>query len=294
MVRWWSLLAFLDKQTSPLDTDGYILRWVYYEAWKHQLDSTEFVKKNFPGLVPLMGQKDILGECRRVPEKIWDQLAYPQWLYDVFQINFGSDTVSVLKSLNEPAPVCLRANTLKTDREKLKKLLSAEGVEAQETSIVPDGLILTERKNVFVTKAFKEGFFEVQDLASQKVSALLKPLPGERIADVCAGAGGKTLHLAALMKNKGTLLACDVSTKKLEQLKIRARRAGVSNLRIQEIEGTKTAKRNAEKFDGVLVDAPCSGTGVLRRNSDTKWKLNPEEILRLKGLQAEIATTFLS
>ena len=122
---------------------------------------------------------------------------------------------------------------------------------------------------------------------------LLDPKSGERIADMCAGAGGKTLHLAALMKNKGSLLAADVSERKLEELKKRAARAGVSNLKVQLIENSKSIKRHAESFDGVLIDAPCSGSGVIRRNPDSKWKLSEEELLqRLKTLQAEILKSY--
>jgi 16S rRNA (cytosine967-C5)-methyltransferase len=105
---------------------------------------------------------------------------------------------------------------------------------------------------------------------------------------MCAGAGGKTLHIAALMKNKGSLLACDISEKKLLELKTRAIRAGVSNLRVLHIEGTKSIKRLYDTFDAVLIDAPCSGTGVIRRNPDSKWKMTEEELERLKGIQSEI------
>ena len=146
----------------------------------------------------------------------------------------------------------------------------------------PDALILTERANVFLTDAFKEGFFEVQDASSQLVAYFLDVQPGMRVVDTCAGAGGKTLHLASLMENKGQLIAMDLYESKLKQLKIRAKRNGAFNIEPRVIESTKTIKKLHEKADRVLIDAPCSGLGVLKRNPDSKWKLQPEFIENIK------------
>lgn len=156
----------------------------------------------------------------------------------------------------------------------------------------PSALILKERANVFMTPAFKEGLFEVQDGSSQLVAPFLDVQPGMRVVDTCAGAGGKTLHLASLMENKGQLIAMDLYESKLNQLKLRARRNGVHNVEPRVIEGTKTIKKLYEKADRVLIDAPCSGLGVLKRNPDSKWKLQPEFIDNIKKTQAEVLENY--
>lgn len=282
MTRWWSLLVYACGSS-----EDYLKLWALYELWQNKCDPQPFLEKSFSLKINLDGPLKKLSEKK---EPFFD-VAFPQWLYERFEGDFGDETQKLLESLNLPAPVCLRVNTLKTQREKLRQLLLTENVATSEGNS-PDALVLKTRQNVFITRAFKEGFFEVQDQASQKVSLLLAPKVGERIADMCAGAGGKTLHLAALMKNKGTLLACDVSERKLEELKKRARRAGVSNLRVQTLENSKAIKRHNESFDGVLIDAPCSGSGVIRRNPDSKWKLSEEEFERLLILQAEILRAY--
>ena len=134
--------------------------------------------------------------------------------------------------------------------------------------------------------------FEVQDASSQKVAALLDPRPGMRVVDACAGAGGKTLHISALMEGKGTITAMDIFSGKLEELKKRARRAGASNITPKVIEGSKTIKRMKESADRLLLDVPCSGLGVLRRNPDAKWKLTPEFIDSVTQTQAEILSSY--
>jgi len=151
---------------------------------------------------------------------------------------------------------------------------------------------LTKRKNVFITQAFKKGFFEVQDAASQMVAPLLDLKPGLRVADACAGAGGKSLHMAALMKNKGKIISMDIHEWKLKALKVRAARDGVDIIETKLIESNKTVKRLENTFDRILLDVPCSGLGVLRRNPDTKWKLSLEEIARLTDLQKEIISQY--
>jgi 16S rRNA (cytosine967-C5)-methyltransferase len=152
----------------------------------------------------------------------------------------------------------------------------------------PLALRLPERANVFVTEAFKKGLFEVQDANSQLVAALLDVRPGMRVVDTCAGAGGKSLHLAALMGNKGQIIALDVYGSKLKELKRRARRNGAHNIEPREIDSTKVFKKLYGSADRVLIDAPCTGLGVLRRNPDTKWKLRPEFLGKITKTQQEI------
>jgi len=151
---------------------------------------------------------------------------------------------------------------------------------------------LAERKNVFVTNAFKNGMFEVQDAASQFIAPMLEVAPGLRVVDACAGAGGKSLHVAALMKNKGKIIAMDIHEWKLGELKKRAARNRVDIIETKIIDSTKVVKRLESSFDRVLLDVPCSGLGVIRRNPDTKWKLSSGEIDRLVELQREILTDY--
>ncbi|MDX1315124.1 MAG: class I SAM-dependent methyltransferase, partial [Eudoraea sp.] len=138
------------------------------------------------------------------------------------------------------------------------------------------------------TPFFKKGWFEVQDASSQLVAPFLQVEPGQMIVDACAGAGGKSLHLAVLMENKGQLLALDIYDYKLKQLKLRARRNGVHNLEPRLIQNTKVIKRLHKRADRVLIDAPCTGLGVLRRNPDAKWKLNPEFLERVTDTQSKL------
>ena len=169
-----------------------------------------------------------------------------------------------------------------------------EEIDTEVIPKYPDALVLVERKNVFLTQAFKKGLFEVQDASSQLVAPFLDVRPGQKVVDTCAGAGGKTLHLASLMENKGQIIAMDIHAHKLAELKKRAKRDGAHNIETRPIEGTKAIKKLKGKADRVLIDAPCSGLGVLKRNPDSKWKLNPEFIERIKKTQAEILDQYSS
>ena len=145
-----------------------------------------------------------------------------------------------------------------------------------------------------MTKIFKEGLFEVQDASSQLVAPYLDVKPGQRVIDTCAGAGGKTLHLASLMENKGQIIALDIYAHKLKELKKRAKRDGAHNIETRPIESSKTIKKLKNSADRVLIDAPCSGLGVLKRNPDSKWKMQPEFIDRIRETQAEILDNYSS
>jgi 16S rRNA (cytosine967-C5)-methyltransferase len=193
---------------------------------------------------------------------------------------------------NQPAKVILRVNTLNTTREKLHSLLMDLDIETTFLKDQPDALVLKERANVFMTDAFKAGMFEVQDANSQLVAAFLDVKPGMRVVDTCAGAGGKTLHLASLMENKGQLIAMDLYESKLKQLKLRAKRNGAFNIEYRIIDSTKVIKKLQEKADRVLIDAPCSGLGVLKRNPDAKWKLQPEFIDNIRKVQSEVLESY--
>lgn len=149
-----------------------------------------------------------------------------------------------------------------------------------------------KKKNVFLTSAFKEGFFEVQDASSQKIAELLDVKEGMRVVDACAGAGGKTLHIAALMKNKGQIIALDIYEWKLAELKRRAKRAGAFNIETRFIDDNKVIKRLHNTADRLLIDAPCSGLGVLKRNPDSKWKIDEDFINRIKTEQENILQNY--
>lgn len=214
--------------------------------------------------------------------------AVPQWLYNKVTEAYPKQVDEIFEALNEQAEVYLRVNTLKTTREKLIFSLKDDGIDTRKVDNYNDALVLIERKNVFRTQAFQNGWFEVQDLSSQLVAPALDVKEGMRVIDTCAGAGGKTLHLASLMKNKGQIIALDIHEWKLKELKRRAKRAGVHNIETRAIESSKTIKRLHNGADAVLIDAPCSGLGVLKRNPDAKWKLDLDFIERVKKEQADI------
>jgi 16S rRNA (cytosine967-C5)-methyltransferase len=217
----------------------------------------------------------------------------PDWLDELCVNELGeSHWEKELKALNQQAAVILRANTLRVDKFSLQKLLSKENIETTTIEGYNDALKLVERANVFRTSAFKSGFFEVQDASSQLVADYLDVKPGMRVIDTCAGAGGKTLHLAALMENKGQIIATDIYESKLRKLKIRTRRNGVHNVTTKVLDSSKVMKKMHNSADRVLIDAPCSGIGVLKRNPDSKWKLQPEFVQNIIKTQEEILQNY--
>lgn len=212
----------------------------------------------------------------------------PDWLDDLGWAELGKQWNKEVEALNEAAPVVLRVNTLKINKADLVKSLSEKGIVTQPVQGCKDALILKQRQNLFITPEFKSGYFEVQDASSQLVAEFLQIEPGMRIIDACAGAGGKSLHLAAISQNKGRILSLDTEQWKLDEAKKRARRAGVSNLDTRLIEGSKTIKKLYDTADRLLLDVPCSGLGVIKRNPDAKWKLSLEFVNKVKSEQAAI------
>lgn len=226
-------------------------------------------------------------EKQSVPTKAIEY-SIPDWLAETLEKELGGSWEKEMKALNEQAPTILRANTLKVSAKHLIEELKGEDIESNVIKNYPDAVQLKEKKNVFLTSAFKDGLFEVQDASSQKIGKFLDVKPGMRVVDVCAGAGGKTLHLAALMENKGQIIALDIHGWKLAELKRRAKRAGAHNIETREITDNKVIKRIHEKADRLLIDAPCSGLGVLKRNPDSKWKIDQDFIDRIKTEQQHI------
>jgi 16S rRNA (cytosine967-C5)-methyltransferase len=254
-----------------------VLRGIQLPDWKYFENAPERRIK---------GKFDQVQNIRKIKESI------PDWLDELGALELGKTWDQELTALNKQAPVVLRTNTLRTSSKKLEKILAENEIETKIDPNYKDALVLAERKNVFRTDAFQSGFFEVQDASSQLVAEFLEVKPGMRVVDTCAGAGGKTLHLAALMENKGQIIAMDIYAGKLKELKRRAKRAGAHNIQPRLIESSKTIKKLKESADRVLIDAPCSGLGVLKRNPDAKWKLQPEFIDNIKKTQAEILDSY--
>jgi 16S rRNA (cytosine967-C5)-methyltransferase len=286
IVRWKRLYAEIAEVREPYDRDNVwrifavwaVLRGINLPDWKYFEDTPSRKIK---------GKFDELSRVRKFKESI------PDWMDELGVKELGEEKWSKeLTAQNQQAQVILRVNTLKTTKEKLRALLMDLDIETNPVKDYEDALVLKERANVFMTQAFKDGLFEVQDASSQLVAYFLDVQPGMRVVDTCAGAGGKTLHLASLMQNKGQLIAMDLYESKLKQLKLRAKRNGAFNIEPRVIESTKTIKKLHEKADRVLIDAPCSGLGVMKRNPDSKWKLQPEFIDNIKKVQEEVLQNY--
>lgn len=219
-----------------------------------------------------------------------ESLNYPTWLDEKLRRAFGTKFDDAMRAMNEQAPTDIRVNTIKATRENVLKAMHELEYDAAPTPTSPIGIRLSKRFPVFVTDAFKKGWFEVQDEGSQIVAQLVQAEPGHRVIDFCAGAGGKTLAIAASMQNKGRILAWDKSKKRLSQIAPRLRRAGVDNVEVHEItsETDQYIKRHKNSADRVLVDVPCSGTGTWRRNPDLKWRFNDQDLKEVRQQQEAI------
>lgn len=212
----------------------------------------------------------------------------PDWLHRRAEKELSDRWPAVLHALNQPPVQVIRLNRLKTNLTKLRPLLHAKKIDTSRVDWAPDAILLKNYTVVFRLEIFKNGYFEVQDTASQMVAPFLQVEPGHRVIDGCAGTGGKSLHLAALMHNKGRLVALDTDEWKLKILRQRAARAGVDVLETRVVNTPKIIKRLKHSADRVLLDVPCSGLGVLRRNPDIKWRLQPTDLDRLIALQQDL------
>jgi 16S rRNA (cytosine967-C5)-methyltransferase len=286
IVRWKRLYAEIAEVKEPFDRDNLwrmfavwaVLRGYPIPDWR-QLEGTPERK--------IKGRFDELSKVRALKESI------PDWMDELGVKELGEKVwAKEIASQNQPAKVILRTNTLKGTKENLRNTLMDLNIETEYLKDQPEALVLKERANVFLTDAFKQGLFEVQDANSQLVAGFLDVKPGMRVVDTCAGAGGKTLHIASLMENKGQLIAMDLYESKLKQLKLRAKRNGAFNIEYRIIDTTKVIKKLHEKADRVLIDAPCSGLGVLKRNPDAKWKLQPEFIDNIRKVQSEVLESY--
>ena len=291
IVRNWRLSLYVtDLPENNLSETNY---YQIIGAWliiKNEVETEELLPKweEFESLdsAKILVKYKESQQIRKIRESV------PDWLDAMGEAELGAEKwTEEIKALNQQAPVVLRANTLKTNRKALQDLLNEINIETSVLAELPDALILQKRSNISKTELYKNGFFEVQDAASQLVAPFLDVKLGMRVIDACAGAGGKALHLSALMQNKGRVVAMDVEERKLTELLKRVKRNGVDNIETKLINA-KTLLSLENSADRLLLDVPCSGLGVIRRNPDAKWKLTPAFIDNLKRIQWKILSEY--
>ncbi len=280
IVRYYRLLAHL----AHTEKDFWQILGVYFIINKLPVpEEREFLKLN---------EKAIFDKLKHCTDTSITE-SYPEWLWALGEKELGKELwQQEAEALNQQAEVVLRINSLKTKKDIVQKYLAEQEIETKIIDAYPEALVLAQRQNIFQNQLFKLGLFELQDAGSQAISAFLGVEPGMRVVDACAGGGGKTLHLSALMENKGRIISMDVTEWKLDELKKRARRAGAGNIETRVIEGSKTIKRLENTADRLLLDVPCSGLGVIKRNPDAKWKLDVDFIERTKELQQKILNDY--
>ncbi|PIU00808.1 MAG: hypothetical protein COT74_02590 [Bdellovibrionales bacterium CG10_big_fil_rev_8_21_14_0_10_45_34] len=297
LVRWklrigWVLEVNLsDPKSWPLVV-AFSMRMIRSEGASQELHRADYeeIQKVWPHFE---ATKEIESKLRSAISRwtsdempTWARHSCGQWLDEFSQSSLKDKYTKFWEISNQEAPVFLRTNTALTTAPELQQNLEASGISLDPVSEI--GFRLKRRQNVFVTPAFKAGLFEVQDGHSQLIAPLLEIKPGMRVMDGCAGAGGKTLHLSNLMKNQGKILACDPSKNKIAELKLRLRRAKVDNVEVHHIEDEGFLKRHRERFDALLLDVPCTGSGVFRRNPEAKYSLCQEDLERLISTQRDI------
>ncbi len=217
------------------------------------------------------------------------QYSFQEWMLEEWERTVGTDQLASLCGiLNTQAPMTMRVNTLKISRDECRRRLADEGVETETTELSPFGLNLKRRINLFQLQSFKDGLFEVQDEGSQLLALLVDPKPKSKVIDACAGAGGKALALAAIMENRGEIFALDVHSFRLDELQKRVRRSGVDTIRTTVIRENETIEQFVGFADYVLVDAPCTGTGTIRRNPGMKWTVSQTMVAELCVKQSSI------
>lgn len=257
---------------------------------------TRFQGMNLRELTPFLRETEIkwiqqIKAIKLEEQPLFIRAEFPEWLVEKLQKFWTDEEILHLgQTLQQPAPLDIRVNSLLAKREEVLATLKQQGIEAEPTPFSPIGIRVTGKPVINRNELFLSGKIEVQDEGSQLLGFLLAPKRGEMVVDFCAGAGGKTLLLGALMHSHGRLYAFDVSEKRLNNLKPRLKRSGLSNVHPQRIDSERDIKlkRLAGKIDRVMIDAPCSGLGTLRRNPDLKWRQNPESIDELQTKQIAI------
>ena len=282
IIRWKRLYSEIAEVKSPFK---YKELWKIFAVWAvlKGIQLPGWPELNDTPNRRIKGKFDELIKIRKFRESI------PDWLDKIGLDELGEKNwEKELNALNQKASVIIRTNTLNTTIDKLQAILSDEDIQTEKIKGYPEALKLIIRKNLFLTDAFKNGLFEIQDASSQLVAPFLQIEDGMKICDVCAGAGGKTLHLSALSENKGQIIAMDIYKNKLHELKRRAKRNSAFNIETRVIENNKPIKRLYGKIDRLLIDSPCSGLGVLKRNPGSKWNLSLDFLEKIRSTQQEI------
>jgi len=278
VARWRRVLGFLadSEETTALCAAQWVRMGFEIPAW-WAYKGTSAAEMN-------ARETEVAGQARALRESI------PDWLDALGEAELGAAWDAEIAALNQRAAVYLRVNTLKTTRKDAIAWLAGSNIEAGPVPGLPDALVLAAGKPL--PKAMRlDGRVEIQDAGSQMIAILLDPRPGERIIDACSGAGGKSLHIAALMGNDGRVFGMDVDAKKLVELERRAKRAGAACVKSKPITAT-TAAEFADVADRLLIDAPCSGLGTLKRQPDLKWRLKPAQLNRLRGIQTDLLDSY--
>jgi 16S rRNA (cytosine967-C5)-methyltransferase len=281
VARWRRALGFLvdSEETTALCAAQWArMGYELPDWWTYNGKSADEMKSR---------EAELSAQPRAVRESI------PDWLDALGTAELGAAWDAELTALNERASVFLRVNTLRASRPEVIAWLAGFNIAATEVPGLPDALVLPPGKAL--PKSLRlDGRVEIQDAGSQMIAPLVAPQPGERVIDACSGAGGKSLHLAALMKNDGRVFGMDIDPKKLSELTRRARRAGATQcVKAKEITAT-TATDFTNVADRLLIDAPCSGLGTLKRQPDLKWRLKPAQLDRLRGIQADLLDRYTS
>jgi 16S rRNA (cytosine967-C5)-methyltransferase len=298
-LDWWVERATGDGN-APSGEEGTMRARMIADAVLCDNESPDNLKTFFNGSrhcpEPLSDQElqlidNLVGETFEHPDMPpWIRLEYPEWLHESLASVFGDDLDDHIAAMNQTAALDFRVNTLKSNRANAIQALSGEGIQANETAMSPLGIRIERRMRLGGIGPFKKGLIEVQDEGSQILAGLTDAQPGMTVVDYCAGAGGKTLAIAAQMKRKGTLIACDVSAKRLGRMGGRLKKAGIENVRLVELSSRQNPDRNLKpgSADRVFLDVPCSGTGTWRRSPDAKWRLEPKDLERYRESQGRI------
>ena len=291
IVRWWRLIKFsagMEKVTQPADFWKIVGVWQIIKPTQLHLDTDNILPEwaEFEGIntETVLNRYQEALKVRKIAQSV------PDWIDEIGEKELGAKWEKELTALNNQAPFVLRVNTLKSD---LKTVISVFGEDKVETvAEVPTALVLKKRQNVAGQDSYKKGFFEVHDAGSQLIAPFMDLHPGQTVIDACAGAGGKTLQIAAALQNKGRIISLDIENFKLEELQKRATRNGVKILSTGLIKSDKTIKELVDTADRLLLDVPCSGLGILRRNPDTKWKLQPTFLNTIRNTQWNVLSTY--
>ena len=293
-LAWWALLRGVSLNSSP-STTAARLQVLAYLTEIEKVDRAKIGilfsgERYAPNKLNDKERQLLSVDVNSENEPLWVKGEYPEWLQPQLEEVFGPNHMDQMQAFQNEAPVDIRVNTLKTNRDDLKVKLKQEKIIADALENSQTAMRLKDRQPLTSTKAFREGLFEVQDLGSQKIAEALQVEPGHSVLDLCAGAGGKTLAIAALMENKGKVVAMDTAEWRLQKARQRLKRAGVCNTECRALDegGLSWLKRQKGRFDRILIDAPCSGTGTWRRNPEQKWRLTQEEINRLKDIQLSL------